>query len=104
MPEVDAKLLPALPARDYERVQDGWEWMDAVAAARNGWYIVSLWGSDGWNLGQWPYVIFAHYDNLNGKGVWGRAIHVEGDITVYAYDSEAERDRTTSANAVWYWV
>jgi hypothetical protein len=104
MPEADKTLLPPVPVRDYEKVYDGWEWMDAIAAARNGWYVVSQWGAEGWNLGAWPLVIFAHYDNLHGKGVWGKCVYVEGDLEITAYNSEADRDRATSENAVWYWV
>jgi hypothetical protein len=47
--------LPDLP--DY--AEEGYDWISRLS---NGWYAVPGWGKDGWDLGNWPYVIVAFYD------------------------------------------
>ena len=58
------------------------------------------WGSDGWDLGNWPYVIVVHYD---GDEIYGVATYVEGDITVREFPDRAQRDKETDQIALFYW-
>ena len=97
--KLDADLLPPLP---YEGRYDGtgYDWMEAVEASRCGWHPAASWGLDGWDLGKWPYVIVCHHDS---PGRYGLAVYCEGDLDVWAFDTEAERDRETDTIAHYYW-
>lgn len=86
--------LPPLPEQDPG--DTGWDWMEKLS---NGWHVVPLWASEGYDLGRWPLVVFAHYD----EGPFGLATRVEGDIEVKEFPTQEERDRATSELAVWYW-
>jgi hypothetical protein len=55
--------LPALPN---PLAGSGYDWMGQLA---NAWHVVSAWGQDGWNLGNWPYVVVAHYDHPGGAAM-----------------------------------
>lgn len=46
--------------RDYSRSDDGYDDMDV--AESEGWKAVSGWGRDGWDLGDWPYVVVSTRD------------------------------------------
>ena len=41
---------------DYH-MNDGYDWMDVIS--EHGWAVIPSWGCDGWDLGQWPYVMVA---------------------------------------------
>jgi len=85
--------LPNLPVSWGE----GYDWMQQLSG---GWYAVPSWGSDGWDLGNWPYVIVVHYD---GDEIYGVATYVEGDITVREFPDRAQRDKETDQIALFYW-
>jgi Domain of unknown function (DUF3846) len=88
------KEIPRLPPRDHG---GGYDWMEALSG---GWRPVGLWGSDGWNLGTWPYVIVACYD---GDGVSAFVVYVEGDIEIRSFTTEEVRDREIDRFAVEHW-
>ena len=46
---------PVLPADD--RAGDGYDWMDTLDGT--AWSVLPNWGSEGWDAGSWPYIIFA---------------------------------------------
>ena len=74
---------------------DGYDRM-TFARAR-GWEAISSWGLDGWDLGNWPYVVVYHRRETE------LAIDVEGDITVQTFPTREERDRKTDETAFFYW-
>jgi hypothetical protein len=41
---------------DYH-MNGGYDWMELIEA--EGWAVIPSWGCDGWDLGQWPYVMVA---------------------------------------------
>lgn len=82
--------LPPLPGWTGE----GYSWMDEL----KGWYSVGLWGSDGWNLGQWPYQIVCHYDGET----FGFCTYTEGDLDIKEFPTREERDRATDEYFVWF--
>lgn len=43
--------------RDYSRSDDGYS--DMEVAATEGWRAIAGWGRDGWDLGDWPYVVIS---------------------------------------------
>ncbi|MFD4554398.1 hypothetical protein ACFWP5_08720 [Streptomyces sp. NPDC058469] len=86
-------MLPELPYNDGE---GGYEWMPRL---KDGWYPVASWGSEGWNLGNWPFVCIAHYDGET----FGVGTYVEGDIKAEEFPTREERDRHTDEIAIFYW-
>lgn len=49
-------LLPYLPPVARNEYDGGYEWMDRLA---HRWAVVPSWGREGWDLGEWPYVLVA---------------------------------------------
>lgn len=63
---------------DYH-LNDGYDWQDEVT--RRGWATPGVWGSEGWNLGQWPYIIVATRTAETDTGMLHAcAVYVEGDV------------------------
>jgi hypothetical protein len=50
----EAVSAPVLPADDGSG--DGYDWMDTLEGT--AWSVLPNWGSDGWDAGSWPYIIF----------------------------------------------
>ncbi|OEV13226.1 hypothetical protein [Streptomyces nanshensis] len=68
---------------------DGYDWM---AKLDRGWRPVA--GIKGTMIGDWPYVVVAHYDSP-ATGAYGVTVYLEGDVETHAYTSRTERDRHT---------
>lgn len=111
-------------------VDDGYEWMEQAAA--EGWRAVSAWGRDGWDFGDWPYVVYLFRERVvddlqadeiaagqphpsrvtQGGGVTGigsrvlyeRASYCEGDCEILTYASEQDRSDDADESALFYWV
>jgi len=83
--------------RDYRESDDGYSDMDAEG--RRGWHPLASWGRDGWNLGDWPYVVMYtrqaadHYELMQ---------ITEGDRTVYSFGTEQERSEAIDYLFLWY--
>lgn len=84
--------------RNYAESDDGYG--DMEAEGKRGWHAVSGWGRDGWDLGNWPYVII--YRRKLAEGKFGVMQIVEGDRTVYHFGSEADRDAAVDYLFLWY--
>jgi hypothetical protein len=97
--DVDTVDLPKLPVQ-YEDFYDGDEWRNAMH--ESGWDVPGLWGRYGWDLGRWPLTAVALLDRPQAK-VWAYATYTEGDVEVHAFDSEHERDRAVTEEAVFWW-
>lgn len=80
------------------RMGDGYDRMDA--ARLQGWASVPSWGRDGWDLGDWPYVVIYH---RRQAGEYQLATNVEGDTDVWGYATREERDAATDYLAHYYW-
>jgi hypothetical protein len=76
---------------------DGYDRMDIAEKAK--WWAVASWGRDGWDLGQWPYVIVYHRDGETFE----LATNVEGDADCYSFPTRELRDEATDHLAFWYW-
>lgn len=128
--------------RDYSRSDDGYS--DMEVAAGEGWSAVSGWGRDGYDLGDWPYVVIsvsgqpAKVDVFDLDRSAGQRYHfadadkfaafvatlraddrdfyeivqrpylmrqtVEGDTTVYAFDSLEDRNAAIDYLFIWYGI
>ncbi|MFE0461832.1 hypothetical protein ACFW1A_21550 [Kitasatospora sp. NPDC058965] len=78
-------LLPELPD---PTGGFGYDWMELVEEAANGWRVVA--GiKDGRLLGDWPLYIVAVYRDKE-QGVYGVGTYIEGDIEVKGFTDRAE--------------
>ena len=89
--------LPPLPAADGDT---GYDWIHALRGTE--WWVVTNWGVDGWDLGNWPFVVVATCSVLP-TGPYGVAVYVEGDVAVRSYGSHAERITALDRIAEFYW-
>lgn len=98
--ELPAGALPTCPEEDH--TGDGYDWANELPT---GWCAVYSWGTEGWELGNPPYEVVAHFDDILDV-TYGLARYVEGDVFVTAYGSREARDAATDelALGVWLWV
>lgn len=90
--------LPPLP-ESYEG--NGYDFMQRL---EGGWYAVSIWGSDGWDLGAWPHQAVMHYDpepesEFDG---FGFCSFTEGDLDVKEFATREDRDKETDRYFCWF--
>lgn len=83
--------------RDYSRSDDGYS--DMEVAASDGWHAVSGWGRDGWDLGDWPYVVLSV---RNVAGSFQLQSVCEGDHSIYVFSSDADRNAALDYLFLWY--
>ncbi|HSL35278.1 MAG TPA: hypothetical protein VK883_00495, partial [Arthrobacter sp.] len=58
----------------------GYDWMELIG--EHGWAVIPSWGSDGWDLGNWPYVMVAATRTADSIGnLFGVATYCEGDVS-----------------------
>ncbi|WP_434612715.1 hypothetical protein [Arthrobacter sp. A5] len=78
-------IAPVLPADD--RAGDGYDWMDSLE--NTAWSVLPNWGSEGWDAGSWPYIIFAVARTRDGNGeLFGYGTYVEGDTATHWFRSQ----------------
>jgi len=79
---------------------DGYSWIQEVAEHKPEWKAVPSWGRDGWDLGDWPFVIVMHRD----ADTFDVLTFVEGDITILQFETKEGRDAETDRIALFYWL
>ncbi|MGP4968542.1 hypothetical protein [Glutamicibacter ardleyensis] len=93
--------VPATPQRDFSG--EGYDWMGSLRGT--GWDELAAWGREGWDLGSWPYIIFAVAKTSDEAGeLFGYCTYVEGDLTTRWYRTRAARCLAISKEAFWYWA
>lgn len=83
--------------RDYRLSDDGYG--DMEVGAKRGWVAVSAWGHDGWDLGDWPYVVISTRDH---DGQFQVQQVVEGDHDLYSFENEDDRNAAIDYLFLWY--
>lgn len=83
--------------RDYSRSDDGYG--DMEQATKAGWHVLSGWGRDGWDLGDWPYVVLSVRDIA---GSFQLQSVCEGDHTIYVFNSDDDRSAALDYLFLWY--
>ena len=82
-------------------------------ADRNGWHALPSWGQDGWDLGDWPFVVIFVRDTKAkdiarglqvGHGHYGLVQNVEGDASCYRFGSAEARAAALDYLFAWYQV
>lgn len=82
---------------------DGYDWIDA--AETTGWYALSNWGKDGWDAGQWPYVIVALAKGQDEVGpFFGMTTYCEGDLETTFYRSQEQQWEAITEWCRWNWL
>lgn len=89
--------------RNCRRSSDGYD--DMNLAEETGWHALSSWGRDGWNLGDWPYVVI--YTRTSGYPDTSDRVYelmqvCEGDHTEYRFDHEEDRSAALDYLFLWY--
>lgn len=96
-----AKFRVRTYGRDYSESDDGYSDMEAEAG--RGWRPVGLWGRDGWDLGDWPYVVFYFKTTLGDQGRVYELMQIcEGDRTVWSFTSEEDRSAAVDFLFLWH--
>ena len=76
---------PQLPADD--RTGDGYDWIDTLA--NTPWAVLPSWGSEGWDAGAWPYIIFTAAKHTDAAGpLYGYGLYIEGDTETHWFRSQ----------------
>lgn len=83
--------------RDFNASGDGYDDMDLNSG--KGWLAVSAWGQDGWDLGDWPYVVLSV---CNVDNHFHLLSVVEGDHSVYSFATLADREAALDYLFAWY--
>jgi hypothetical protein len=87
--------------RDY-RMNGGYDWMEAIG--EHGWAVIPSWGCDGWDLGQWPYIMVATIRTADRIGnLFGVATYCEGDVTCTYYRTQRAQWNAISEHAFFWW-
>lgn len=84
--------------RNYAESCDGYEDMEAEEG--RGWTAISGWARDGYDLGDWPYVTI--YTRPEWDGKFPLLQIVEGDRTLWSFDTEADREAAIDYLFLWY--
>ena len=91
---------PALPADD--RAGDGYDWMDTLEGT--AWSVLPNWGSEGWDAGSWPYIIFAVARTRDRNGeLFGDGTYVEGDTSTYWFRSQDACFEAITTEVFFHW-
>jgi hypothetical protein len=92
--------------RDYRFSDDGYS--DMAFEEKRGWHAIAGWGRDGWDLGNWPYVMIYRREAGDHGSLFvpGRRFELmqicEGDRTAYAFETKADRDAAIDYLFLWY--
>jgi hypothetical protein len=87
--------------RNYH-LNGGYDWMDLIA--EHGWAVIPSWGSEGWDLGQWPYIMVAATRTADRIGnLFGVATYCEGDVTCTYYRTKARQWDAITEQAFFHW-
>ncbi|MBT2598001.1 hypothetical protein, partial [Arthrobacter sp. ISL-72] len=80
----------------------GYDWIELIEA--EGWAVLGVWGCDGWDLGQWPYVMVAVTRTTDTIGsLFGVASYCEGDVKTTYYRSQRAQWEAITEHAFFSW-
>lgn len=102
--------------RNYSESDDGYS--DMEAEERRGWHATAGWGRDGWDLGDWPYVMLyiRRHDSTKCDPIcvlagprgsdfcpaWELLVIVEGDRSHYAFGSSIDLRAAVDYLFLWH--
>ena len=86
----------------HHRENFGYDWMELISG--HDWTVLGGWGCDGWDLGQWPYVMLAVTLTADERGpLFGVATYIEGDVTCEYYRTQARQWDAITEHAFGWW-
>ncbi|WP_427175242.1 hypothetical protein [Arthrobacter sp. 92] len=86
---------------DYH-MNDGYDWTELIEA--EGWAVIPNWGSEGWDVGQWPYVMVAATRTADSIGnLFGVATYCEGDVSCTFYRGKVQQWEAITEQAFFHW-
>jgi hypothetical protein len=86
---------------DYH-MNGGYDWMELIG--EHGWAVIPGWGCDGWDLGQWPYVMVAAIRTADSIGnLFGVATYCEGDVATTYYRTQRAQWDAITEHAFFSW-
>lgn len=91
------KLLEQRKEQHY--MGDGYDSMDTLGKV--GWHAISSWGVDGWDLGEWPYIIVFHRVKQDGTHEVG--YYCEGDLDIFVFGNGQDAIEKIDDLAMWHW-
>src|SRR5579871_2938617 len=72
-------------------------------AVKRGYEPIAGWGSEeGYDLGEWPYVIVFIRDRIE-ENAYDLIVYTEGDVTMYTTPTEELRNKIIDGVAFFYW-
>jgi hypothetical protein len=93
-------IVPGLPADD--RMGDGYDWMETLEGT--GWSALPNWGSDGWDAGAWPLIVFAVARTRDESGeLFGYGTNVEGDTATHWFRSQGACFEAITTEVFFHW-
>jgi hypothetical protein len=96
------EVIPAAVVLGDYHMNGGYDWMDLIS--QHGWSVQASWGSEGWDLGQWPYVMIATTRVADEIGnLFGVASYCEGDVTCTYYRARARSWEAITEHAHYWW-
>jgi hypothetical protein len=101
---LDERLAPLpdlgdIPRPTADLSQSGYDWLEQLPS---GWYPEPSWGRDGWDLGAWPLIAVALFEDEE-HGRYAVATYVEGDVAVNRYQSRGALYVAVNEIAEFYW-
>ncbi|MGY2747375.1 hypothetical protein [Arthrobacter sp. UYCu723] len=85
-----------------DRSGDGYDWMDTLEGT--AWSVLPNWGSEGWDAGSWPYIIFALARTRAGnRDLFGYGTYVEGDTSTHWFRSQGACFEAITAEVFFHW-
>lgn len=91
--------------RNYGESDDGYG--DMKAEQKRGWKVISGWGRDGWDMGEWPLVsMLAREIKPEPAPAMAKRYQVmqivEGDRSIYTFDTVTEQEAALDYLFLWY--
>jgi hypothetical protein len=80
-------------------LSDGDGYSDIEVNEGRGYHAVGSWGRNGWDLGDWPYVVLSTCDRSEGFLLLSVC---EGDHDLYSFSSEEDRNAALDYLFLWY--
>lgn len=97
-----AEILFNVPVLGDYHMNTGYDWMEDIEPA--GWVVLPSWGCDGWDVGQWPYVMLALLRTNDAEGeLFAMATYCEGDVKTTYYRTQSAQWAAITAYAFWQW-
>ena len=96
------EVITGVPVLTDYHLNTGYDWMEEIEA--EGWAVIPNWGIDGWDLGQWPYVMVAGMRTADEQDqLFAMATYCEGDVKTTWYRTQAAHWAAISEQAHFSW-